>query len=492
MALRPTSKRLRRAPSRKLSKRRVAAKPRRTSKPKIPASSDELRLRRRHAIHGLLVLPLLGALYFFFGLQNVQPVWPSALAETVPRGAIVARDGTVFAEGDFDFRQYPQGTLAAQVIGFSGQRQDENRYGLEGLELTQDAQLTAGQDLTITLDPHMQSVAQSKVREAVLATGAQNGTATILEAGTGRILAAVSYPDYDPNTQSELPNRDVIANKAFLNLYEPGSVMKPFVIAALLEDKRVSLDEVIETPMTLRVGDQTFRDSAEHDAYLSPWGILRYSSNSGMLELTKRFQDDELLAWYLHFGFGRDIPVPSVYTRAGVVRGTPWVPQDQAAITIGQSMSTTTLQLAAAYSIFANDGVYVAPYLVEGSEQAAPRQIISGESARTLRAMMAYVVDSNEVMRPAMAPNVPVAGKTGTADIFDAEAGEYIEDDFTLTFAGMFPADKPKVTMVVSVQKPRKDTSSTTVAAPLFGSIQREIVSLWPPASAMSVAERED
>lgn len=488
MALRPSNRRVRRS---------RPVKPR-TAKPRVKRagtrkriSSDELRLRRRHAIHGLLVLPLLGALYFFFGLQNAQPAWPNALADELPRGRIVARDGTVFAEGDYDYRQYPQGTLAAHIIGFSGQRQADDSYGLEGLEKTQDSELTLGEDITITLDPYMQSVAQSKLRDAVRASGAQNGSAVILEAGTGRILASVSYPDYDPNAQSELRQRDVIFNKAFLNLYEPGSVMKPFVVAALLEEGKLRLDETIATPEKLQVGDQIFYETARHDPYLTPWGILKYSSNSGMLELTERLSDDELFAWYQHFGFGRDIPVPSVYTRAGELRNTPWVPQDQAAITIGQSMSTTTLQLAAAYSIFANDGVYVPPYLVEGDETAQPRQMLSSETARTLRAMLTYVVESNEVMNPMMAPQVSVAGKTGTADIFDFETSSYIDDDYTLTFAGMFPADKPKVTMVVSMQKPRRDTHSTTVVAPLFGAIQREIVSLWSPTSDTALATNE-
>ena len=182
---------------------------------------------------------------------------------------------------------------------------------------------------------------------------------------TGRIVAAASYPDFDPNTQGSVRDRNRIRNKAFLHQFEPGSVMKPFVIAALLAEGRVSLDEYIDTPMHYKEGDKVFRDVVQHDPQLTPWDILRYSSNSGMLELTKRFSDEELRRWLWHFGFGQDVNLEPTFTRGGRLRDTPWVPQDQASITIGQSMSTTALQLAAAYSIFANDGIYVAPYLVE-------------------------------------------------------------------------------------------------------------------------------
>ncbi len=443
------------------------------------APSGVLRLKRRYLLLAVLLAPLLLAFYGFAKLQNAQPRWPESLQEAPLRGRIVARDGTIFAEGGVEHREYPQGTLAAHVVGFSGALQDDGRYGLEGLELTQDATLARGADVVLTLDPNLQAVAQAKLQETVQAFGAENGAVVMLEAGSGRILAAASYPDFDPNSQGAVRDRDRIVNKAFVRLFEPGSVMKPFVVASLLASDRLRLDELVDTPMTLREGDKTFRDVVPHDPQLTPWDILRFSSNAGMLNLTKRFKDFELHDWLGRFGFGQDLDLGATYTRTGQLRDTPWVPQDQASITIGQSVSTTALQLAAAYSIFANDGLYVPPYLVEGGLAEPTHQVIAPEIAMTMRSLLQYTAENSGIHRSAV-PGVTLAGKTGTADIFDLDTGSYVKGDYTLTFAGMMPADRPQFVMVATVQKPRVDgASSTTVAVPLFAAIASEAVALW-------------
>ena len=121
----------------------------------------------------------------------------------------------------------------------------------------------------------------------------------------------------------------------------------------------------------------------------------------------------------------------------------PGCRRDQASITIGQSVSTTALQLAAAYSIFANDGLYVPPYLVEGGLAEPTHQVVSPEVAMTMRTLLQYTAENSGIHRSAI-PGVTMAGKTGTADIFDLDTGTYIKDDYTLTFAGMMPADRPQ------------------------------------------------
>jgi cell division protein FtsI (penicillin-binding protein 3) len=451
--------------------------------------ADALRLNRRPFVLICLFAPLVAALYGFVQQQSSTPFWPAEPREALVRGEIVASNGLILAEGPVEARRYPQGSLAAHIVGFSGARQDDGRYGLEGIELVMDARLQAGERIVLTIDPQLQSIAESKLANTIAAFEAENGAVVMIEAGTGRILAAASYPTYDPNFQASVSDRTAIVNKAFMHRFEPGSVMKTFVIAALLESGRLHASEIIEAPMTLRVGNNTFRDVAQHDPELSVWDILRYSSNSGMINMGRRFSDDELRAWLYHFGFGQDVGTPSIYSRPGLLRQTPWVPQDQASIIIGQSMSTTALQLAALYSIFANDGYFITPYLVEGDVTPAPREVISVETARLMRAMMQYTVEKSNI-RHAMTAGVSVAGKTGTADIFDPNQGMYVKGDYTLTFAGMVPADEPKYTLVVTLQKPNMD-SSTYVAAPLFGDITSEATALWqlpgqPPALATS------
>jgi cell division protein FtsI (penicillin-binding protein 3) len=451
------------------------------------ANVNVLRLQRRYLLLLLLVVPFALAFYGFFARQKVSPDFPSILAEVPERGRIVARDGTIFAEGPAEQRKYPQGTLAAHVIGFSGKLQKAGNYGLEGLELTKDTFLQTPHDVVITLEPNIQAIVQEELKRTITNFGAENGTVVILESKTGRILAAASYPEFDPNTQSAVSNRDAISNKAFLNPYEPGSVMKPFVVASLLQSGKLTLDTMVDTPMKFRVGDKTFEDVAKHETKLNPWDILRYSSNSGMINMSlEYFSPNDLYGWLDHIGFGHTVNTPSIYTRPGVLPSTPWVQQDQAARTIGQSVSTTTLQLAAMYNIFANDGIYLTPYLVEGDVLPEPRRVFSSEVATTMRQMLEYVVHQNEHLSKIMPRELDVAGKTGTADSYDTRQGKYV-DDYTLSFAGFFPANNPTVTMVVSVQRPTKATMSTYVSAPLFGTIAKNMSAFLQPDGTLFV-----
>lgn len=443
-----------------------------------PTQPLELRLARRPLLLILIGLPLLAALAGFGMQQNQAPVWPTPPVVAPERGRILASDGTVLAEGDVASRRYPQASLAAHVVGFSGAIQPDGRYGLEGLEYTLDARLQAGLDATLTIDPILQAAAERQLAASIEANAAENGSVVMLEAGSGRILAAASYPTYDPNEQGRY-QRSTIQNQAFLQQYEPGSVMKPFVIAALMQSDRLDPNETVEAPPYLRVGDKTFRDVAAHPNELEVRDVLRYSSNTAMLNLTQRFEPSELYGWLRHFGFGQSLPLRSAYTRPGTLNPwQSWVPQDQASVTIGQSVATTPLQLATAYSIFANDGVFIPPRLVEEESPGDAYRVLSSEVARTVRGMLRYTVEESG-LRHSRIPGVTVAGKTGTADIYSPELGTYPDGWYSLTFAGIFPAENPRIVMVVMLQKPDASATSTYVAGPLFRSIGSEVVAHW-------------
>lgn len=438
----------------------------------------------------LLLGPLLGALVGFARLGSQAPQWPTMLSDVPPRGSILASDGTILAEGPVGNRNYPQGELAAHVIGFSGRLQPDGRYGLEGLEYMYDSVLQSGASITTTIDPVLQAIAQAHLSEAALGSGAESGSVVALRVGTGEILAAASFPSFDPNNHGAAGPADLI-NRAFLHQYEPGSVMKPFVIAALLESGRMTPTEMVAAEQSRRVGAQTFRETVSHDPQLNAYDILRFSSNTAMTHLTERFTAEELFIWLSHFGFGRDVGMTSAFTRSGGMNPWQgWVPQDQASVTLGQSVSSTTLQLAALYSIFANDGVYVPPNLITGEQLASPRRVISSATARELRNMLYYTVETSG-LRGARIPEMTLAGKTGTADVYNVELGRYVQGDFTLTFAGMFPADEPEVVMVVTLQRPNVSATATYVAAPLFQAIGTEIVASWgavPPRNPLAEA----
>lgn len=463
------------------------------------AGAPSLRMARRPMLLAALFVPLIAALWSFWSQQSpaafaVAPVQPPTVAGIDrERGRILAADGTILAEGDVDARRYPERTLAANVVGFSGALQPDGRYGLEGVEHAMDARLAEGHDVRLTIDPVLQSAAERHLASSIEQAAAESGTVVMIEPGTGRILAAASHPTFDPNDQASF-DRGAITNRAFLMQYEPGSVMKPFVVAALLQSGRIEASDVVDAEPTLRVGDKTFRDVAAHPDRLAIPDVLRYSSNTAMIHLSSRFAPDELYAWYRHFGFGRSIDLEAAYTRSGSMADpTSWVPQDQASVTIGQGLSTTPLQLAAAYSIFANDGVYVPPVLVEGEPARPPVRILSSEVARSVRDMLTYVVEESG-LRASRIPSVAVAGKTGTADVYSPEQGTYPDGWYALTFAGMFPADAPRAVMVVMLHKPESTATSTYVAAPLFRAIGTEVVARWgtAPSPSASIARAAD
>ena len=178
------------------NKPRVNPKPKQTRrvKPSEPTETPLLRLHKKPLFFVLLTLPLLAALGGFARLQVKAPDMPTALVESARRGMITTRDGTILAEGAVEHRRYPEGKLAAQVVGFSGAVQPDGRYGLEGLEYALDSRLQAGEDVVLTLDPSLQAIAQAELRKAAQTFEAENGAMVMLEADTGRVLSGGVLP----------------------------------------------------------------------------------------------------------------------------------------------------------------------------------------------------------------------------------------------------------------------------------------------------------
>jgi cell division protein FtsI (penicillin-binding protein 3) len=439
----------------------------------------ELRFTRRGLMSVLLVVPLLAALFGFASQQRGAPSFPAPPADTPVRGRILASDGTVLAYGPANDRRYPQGTLAANLLGFTGAIQPDGRYGLEGLEYSLDRKLQAGRDVRLTIDPTLQAAAETNLKRVAEKNQAADGMAVILEVGTGRILAAASYPSFDPNHWRQASSNDMM-DRPFAQEYEPGSVMKPFVVAGLIQDGLLNPNETIAAPMSVHVGNKTFHDVEWHKPELSIPDILRFSSNVGMIHLTWRFTPKQLHGWLARYGFGQPLDLTSIYATTGILNPWQnWVPQDQASNTIGQNVSTTAVQLAAAYSILADRGVYVPPRLVEGATLPAPHRVLDAHVADTVFKMLVHVVDASD-LKYSKVPGVSVAGKTGTADIYDRRLGTYPKGEYSITFAGVFPADHPRVVTIVTLQKPQVGSkTSTWVAAPLFRAIGSEVVAHW-------------
>ncbi len=465
-------------------------RPRGASRAAPAAAPEPLRFRRSWLLFPLTLLPLAAAVVGFAMQQRGFTELPPLPVEGVTRGRVLASDGSVLAEGPASERTYPQGVLAAPVLGFTGALQPDGRYGLEGVEYSLDPVLAAGTDVSLTIDPVLQAATEAHLAEAATLHAAESGAAVVLEVGTGRVLASASYPSFDANAWQGADRKQML-NRPFQQVYEPGSVIKPLVVAGLLQSGLLSPGELIDAPMTLRVGTKTFRDVASHDALLSVPDVLAYSSNSAMISLGARFEPAQLHEWFWRFGLGQELDQESVSSRSGILNPwAKWVPQDQASNSIGQNLSVTPVQIAAAYSVFANDGVYVPPRLVEGERLPAPHRVLAPEIAQGIRTMLGHVMDTGG-LRQARIPGVNAGGKTGTADVYDPELGTYPAGDYALTFAGMFPLEKPEVVVVVMLMKPEGSSTSTYVAAPIFRALGSEVVAHWgtsPTADSLAAA----
>lgn len=414
----------------------------------------------------LLFCVLLVVQFTSLGLER-----PSApLASVVARGAILASGGEKLALNAPGGRRYPHGSLAGALVGFTGRD-----GGLEGAEFFFDDRLRRGENVRLTIDAGVQAVAESVLAEAVRSSGAAWGAVVVLETKTGRVLAAAGAPSLDPERWRA---SDALArrNHAFAAQFEPGSVVKPLVVAALMNEGRVTGETTFDTPMSRRVGRATINDAVAHPARLSVGGILRYSSNVGMTLLVDDVPPETLADSFARFGFGRAPDLGGVYASRGSL-GAPqdWGVLGQATRAFGQGMTANTVQLAAAFNVLANDGVYVAPRLTADQPLRA-RRAIRAQVARSTRRLLHGVVDVGLPGRADL-PGYHTAGKTGTAQV--VVNGRYSDAVYTSTFTGTFPADAPRVTIAVAVQGAPRRYQGSQLAAPTFRDVVSGLASLW-------------
>ncbi len=446
------------------------------TQPKLPTI---MRLHHRMLINIFLLVPFFFALLAFSLRQQDFAAQPERVSQVTVRGDILDRSGEVLAQGPAENRVYPNREIAAPLIGFSGEMQADGKHGLEGLEKTLDARLQAGEDVKTTIDLSLQSAAQNVLSDTARSYNAESGTAIVLQAGTGHILAAASYPEYDPNEQARY-GADAKNNRVFLQQIDPGSIFKPIVLASLLQDGKLAMSETLSVDMSLEVGQQTFNDVMTHDEAMSVPDLLKYSSNVGMIQVAERFETSELYHWLRDFGFAQPVDLAEHYTNDGSMQHyDKWVPQDQASISIGQGITVTALQLAVAYSVFANDGVLISPRLAFIDNPPKKTPLLEKQLAVNMREMLVSAAQYGGA-RNSLVEGVRVAGKTGTADAYDVDSGRYIQGEFTTSFAGIFPADEPQAVVVVMLHKPQGEKLyGSTVAAPVFQEIVSAAMSLW-------------
>ncbi|WP_446474148.1 peptidoglycan D,D-transpeptidase FtsI family protein [Actinomadura opuntiae] len=399
-------------------------------------------------------------------------------------------------------REYPNGSLAASVIGFvngagqgaAGLESTQNdvlsgRDGWQRVEISLEGQhIPMGEDqkkppvpgrgVRLTLQQDLQFKAQEAIEKQVKATGARGGTAIVMDPRTGRLLAMASAPGYDPNHVTK-GDRDLWGSAPVQDAYEPGSTGKVVTAAAVMEHGGVTKDTPFTVPDKIRKYSVEFHDSEPHGVeHLTFAGVLAKSSNVGTILASQTISEEQLYRTLRDFGFGQRTGLPLPGETAGLLNPpSKWSGTDRYPIAFGQTVSVNAVQMASVYATIANGGVRVAPTLVEGTVgpndrfTAAPapqrRQVISQGTARQISDMLEGVTTPEGTAPKAQIKGYRVAGKTGTAQRFDAGCGCY--RGYTASFAGFAPADDPRLVVQVVLQDPRRGSHyGGDVAAPVF------------------------
>ena len=402
-------------------------------------------------------------------------------------------------------RSYTEGSaIAAQVLGFIG-ADGQGKYGIEGsrnelllgqvgsqkqkrdsfgqlIDVLSGRDSSAGKDLVLTLDYNLQYVVETKLRESIDRYQADSGSIIIIDPKSGAILALAGQPNFDPNNFSKIPTAEQykFLVPAVSNAYEPGSAMKPIMMA-------VALDVGAVTPETTHVFGPSVNvlgkviTNAEGKVYgkENMAQILENSDNVAMTWISSLVGAKVERDYYLKFGFGSKTGVDLIGESTGSLQDEKeWNDLLRSTAAFGQGVSVSLLQLATAYSVIGNGGNLVTPHLTEKVvsgdkatvlEYQTRGQVIKAETARQVQLMLESVVLLGHGKR-AKVEGVRVGGKTGTAQIPDAQGG-YDPNRTIGTFAGMFPIDDPKFVMAVRLDNPKTVRFAESSAAPTFGEI---------------------
>jgi cell division protein FtsI (penicillin-binding protein 3) len=397
-------------------------------------------------------------------------------------------------------RYYPAGEVAGHLIGFT----DIDDDGQEGLELAFNHWLAGemgakrvlkdrygrsvenvesirpahhGKELRTSIDLRIQYVAYRVLKAAIQTHNAESGSIVVLDVQTGEVLAIVNQPTYNPNDRSQF-SAERYRNRAITDIFEPGSSIKPLVVAAALESGEYRPSSVIDTaPGYVVVGPKTIEDS-RNLGRISLTTILARSSNVGATKLAMSLQSEQLWNTMTQFGLGSLTASGFPGESAGLLTHfSHWRPISQATLAYGYGLSVTPLQLAQAYGVLGNNGQLRPISLVALDQPAEGDQIISRDSATAVRRMLEEVVRPGGTGTGAAVTGYRIAGKTGTSWKF--AAGGYSKDKYISVFAGLAPASNPRLAVVVVIDEPTGELYyGGDVAAPVFADVMSESLRL--------------
>ena len=426
--------------------------------------------------------------------------------ETVDAIKALELRGVLFE--DDPVRLYPAGSVGGQVVGFVGRE----GTGLAGIEQTFDEELagtpgerrvevgsgghpipsgidestpaTDGSTVTLTVDADLQYVTEQRLAEACADGDTVQGSAVVLDVATGQVRAMASCPGYDPGAYAST-DPELLGNPAVSDVFEPGSVMKAITVSAAVEEGIASPDTVLTVDDRIDAGDHVVRDSHPHEPTdYTVTGIVAESSNVGTIMLAREVGDEKLEDYLRAFGVGNTTGVELPGESRGILEpAEDWTASRAANVPIGQGVSITTLQLASIYQTIANDGVRVAPRIVESITEpdgtvhpTGPGQstrVISEATAEDMAYMLEAVVGEGGTAPRGRIEGFRVAGKTGTAQRPNPDCGCYDGGGYVTSFVGFAPADDPRYVIAVDLERPTGGGDGGGMAAPVFADVMR-------------------
>ncbi len=407
-------------------------------------------------------------------------------------------------------RYYPYGKLAAPLLGFT----DPDDYGLSGIELQfekvlsgvageamllYDARRTefydadyalrkpvSGSDIYLTIDKNIQTIVDNALEAGVKKAKASSGMAVVMDPRSGAVLAMSSYPTFDTNRQSAF-SPSTKRNRVITDVFEPGSTMKIFTAAALMQENLAKENELVFCENgRYKIYNHYMNDSKKH-GWLTLKKVIEYSSNIGMIKLSQKLPSNTLFRYLKSFGFGEKTGVGITGETSGFLRQpAKWSGLSKASISIGQEISVNALQIVSAYAAIVNGGYLYRPYVVDGIndvnghyktlyKQHVVRQVISPAVCENIKSMMRGVVEYGTAKYVQMS-DIDVGGKTGTAQKFNTKTKKYYKDRYLSSFIGFGPLENTEYVCGVFINEPKNGYYGSAVAAPVFKVIMTQIM----------------
>lgn len=408
-------------------------------------------------------------------------------------------------------RYYPESSLAAHLLGFVGKNaegEDVGYFGVEGFFQKDLAGLPGvikserdllgrpiligtqekfdsenGRDLYLTVDKSIQQIAKIKLEKGLETYKAKEGCVIVANPNNLEILALTCLPDFDVDRYFEF-SEDYFKNPALSNLYEPGSIFKPLIVAAALEEKKIKPEDLYNEKGPVDIGEYTIRTwNNKYEGKISMTRILEKSSNVGMVYVGEKLGKDKLFKYLEKYEFGQYTGIELQGEVNGFLKPKfEWYPIDFATVTFGQGIAITPIQMIRAFSSLINGGKLYKPQVIskivseKTTKEVSPsfkRQTISEQTSEILKKMLVSTVENGEV-KWAKPKGYQIGGKTGTAQI--PIAGHYDPSKTIASFIGFAPIDEPKFIAIVILREPQTSPWGSETAGPLFFEIAKELL----------------